>query len=88
MKFRLFISALITALLVIGPVVHASTHEIVPDSAHEFVECFGCSVALATVEETGKQCHHQTHETYRNLPTNVVLVTRFDNYSPRAPPEK
>lgn len=87
-KFKLLISALIAALLVLDPVAHAATHEVVPDSTHEFVECYGCSVAVAAVEETDKHFQPRAHETYNHLSTRVVLATRFNSYSPRAPPAK
>lgn len=88
MKVKLFISALIAALLVMGPVAHAATHDIIPDGEHEFVECYGCSNASAAVETPHTYCEPQKSAAYSVLTTGVVLSTHFNNYSSRAPPTK
>ena len=88
MKVKLFISALIAALFVMGPMAHAATHDITPDSTHEFVECYGCSVAVAAVDEIDKYSHPRIQLTQSNITASPVLVSRFDNYSSRAPPTK
>ncbi len=88
MKVKLFISALIAALLVMGPMAHGATHEIVPDGAHEFVECYGCSNASAAVEAPHTYCEPQISSAYSVITTAVVLSTHFNSYSSRAPPTK
>ena len=88
MKVKLFISALIAAVLVMGPLAHAATHDVVPDGAHEFVECYGCSNASAAAETPHTYCEPQTAAAYSVPTTRVVLSTRFNNYSSRAPPTK
>ena len=88
MKVKLFISALIAAFLVMGPLAHAATHDVVPDVAHEFVECYGCSNASAAAETPHTYCEPQKAAAYSVLTTGVVLSTRFNNYSSRAPPTK
>jgi hypothetical protein len=87
-KVKLFISALIAALLVMGPVAHAATHDVIPDGAQEFVECYGCSNASAAVQTPHTYCEPQTSVAYSVLTTGVVLSTHFNNYSSRAPPTK
>lgn len=88
MKVKLFISALIAAVLVMGPLAHAATHDVVPDGAHEFVECYGCSNTSAAVETPHTYCEPQISSAYSVLTTAVVLSTHFNNYSSRAPPTK
>ena len=88
MKVKLFISALIAALLVMGPVAHAATHEVIPDGTHEFVECVSCSNAAAAPEALHTYCETQTSLVYNVRTTGAVLSTRFNNYSSRAPPTK
>jgi hypothetical protein len=87
-KVKLFISALIAALLVISPVTHAASHDVIPDGTHEFVECCGCSNAVAAVEAINTDYEPQTSVAYSARKTGVVLSTHFNNYSSRAPPTK
>ena len=70
-KVKLFISALIAALLVMGPVVHAATHDVIPDETHEFIECHGCINASATIEPSHTDCEPQKSTVYS------VYTSRF-----------
>ena len=88
MKVKLFIFALIAALLVMGPVAHAATHDFIPDGTHELVECYGCSNAPAAEGAPHTYCEPRKSAAYSVLTPAVVLSTHFNNYSSRAPPTK
>ena len=71
-----------------GQSVHAATHEFVPDGAHEFVECDGCSATAAAVEAADTDCSPQNYVAVSEPVTAVSLLSHFYNYSSRAPPTK
>ena len=86
MKNRLLISVLSIAILVMSPMAHVATHDVMPDGTHEFVECYGCCASAAAVEVPDTFCYPQKSEVFEFPTTGVELSTHFDNYSSRAPP--
>jgi len=84
--FRLLISTLIAAFVVVGSVAHASTHEVLPEAGHELVECHGCSVVLATNETPNTHFYLRVTAIASETPPSLGLATAFNHYSSRAPP--
>ena len=67
MKVKLFISALIAALLVMGPVAHAATHDIIPDGR------MNSSSAMGAVTPLQQWKLHRHTANHKNLQPTVSL---------------
>ena len=85
-KVRVLISTLLATCLVVGSVVHASTHEVLPDSSHELVECLGCHVVLGTADSSQNLFYFQAIRDTNITSSGPAPVSPFTHYVSRAPP--
>lgn len=86
-KFRILLSALIAAFLVVGTAAHGATHDYAPEIGQELVDCQGCHLQSSEAEELDLEYFFSTQTAYFPTSPQALRSNSFGHYRSRAPPK-